>query len=174
MGLDAVYATTPLSAIELSKAFIDTDSVVDVCELFRRYFAAIACDLDERATLAHEVGMIDRVLGDAMRRLCTVLSHQRSSWPPILTNDLTQVRRVRIVNGCHSRMVTTKQRSFGCQFGSDALVIVIHQHQLCSQRFVQCMPPSDKLAASLLQALVGCASRLVLSQDLFGLLAHFT
>jgi len=137
MRLDTVDTTVPLRAIELGQTLVDANSIVDVRELIARNFAPVSRGHDQATALSHEVGMIDRVLGNAMSGLRPIEADECRGWPPVLMDDLTQTRRIRIVNSGHPRMVPPGIGPISSQFGTDCLIMIVHRDEFRSQLFVQ-------------------------------------
>ena len=54
----------------------------------------------------------------------------------VLADDLAQACGVRIVDGCHLRVVAPEQGAVGRLLGSNSLIVLVHREQLGSQALV--------------------------------------
>lgn len=123
---ESVRSIAPLSAVTLSETFEHSNAIVDIRKLPSRYFAFGACLVQQLSALTHELGMIDRVLRDAMRGPGAVLANHRLRGPTVVSYDLAQTSGVRVVHRGHSRVIPFEQRTIRGKFRTHRLIVFVH------------------------------------------------
>src|ERR1044072_3819314 len=102
---EPVRPAAPLRSITLRQALEHTDAVVYICKLPSWHFTSRAGLVQQPATLTHKIGMVDRMLSDAMRSFSSVNSTEPLGGPAVSRDDRAQASGVRVVHCGHPRMI---------------------------------------------------------------------